>query len=299
MSLFASMDNIGRPIAYYPQLAKFFGSVNAAIFFAQLFYWQQRADSDLGVYKSSEEWQEETGLSYREQATARKILVERGMLVETHKRLEHRIYFMLDREVVDKAYALWNEAQLANADKAFPERRKRISGNAENAIGGEREAQFDHKTENTAETTAEETPPAEAEEVQSDAAVIDEVFEFWKTAMSHPRAKVDDKRKKLIRKALKLYELSDLKDAIIGCTLSPYHMGHNDVKTRYDSLELILRDASHIDRFISYKLNPPKWPNDLFKAKFGREADNASMHESARRRGIDLNNLDPDANLDF
>ncbi|WP_053088463.1 hypothetical protein [Proteus mirabilis] len=93
--------DFGRPVAYFPGLVKRLGSVNAVIFFSQIFYWQDKADSKLGVYKTSEEIESETGLSYREQLTARKHLVSRGILVETNKRLEHKIYYLIDCEKLD------------------------------------------------------------------------------------------------------------------------------------------------------------------------------------------------------
>ncbi|CRL63894.1 hypothetical protein [Proteus vulgaris] len=93
--------DFGRPVAYFPGLVKRLGSVNAVIFFSQIFYWQDKADSKLGVYKTSEEIETETGLSYREQLTARKHLVSRGILVETNKRLEHKIYYLIDCEKLD------------------------------------------------------------------------------------------------------------------------------------------------------------------------------------------------------
>lgn len=93
--------DFGRPVAHFPGLVKRLGSVNAVIFFSQIFYWQDKADSKLGVYKTSEEIESETGLSYREQLTARKHLVSRGILVETNKRLEHKIYYLIDCEKLD------------------------------------------------------------------------------------------------------------------------------------------------------------------------------------------------------
>lgn len=93
--------DFGRPVAYFPGLVKRLGSVNAVIFFSQIFYWQDKTDSKLGVYKTSEEIETETGLSYREQLTARKHLVSRGILVETNKRLEHKIYYLIDCEKLD------------------------------------------------------------------------------------------------------------------------------------------------------------------------------------------------------
>lgn len=86
-----------------------------------------------------------------------------------------------------------------------------------------------------------------------------EIFEYWKAQLKHPKAKLDDKRKKLINNALKLgYEPHDLMDAIEGCSKSPYHMGCDGRNTTvYDDLELILRDAKHIDQFLKVNLNPP------------------------------------------
>lgn len=95
----------------------------------------------------------------------------------------------------------------------------------------------------------------------ADSDSVSEIFSHWKTIMNHPRAKLDEKRRKKIREALKLgYTLTDLIAAIDGCAKSPYHMGQDGRNfTVYDDLELILRDAKHIDQFL--KINSmPKAP---------------------------------------
>ncbi|MBE2898105.1 hypothetical protein HPC37_04515 [Pasteurellaceae bacterium 20609_3] len=108
----------GNVIAYYPKLAKPLGSVNAAILFGQLFYWQDKATSELGVYKTQEDIENETGLSRREQESARKNLRDRGILIETHKRLEHRLYFKLD---LDKFNEMMEEyATVSQCNNAPP-----------------------------------------------------------------------------------------------------------------------------------------------------------------------------------
>ncbi|MFT6882535.1 MAG: hypothetical protein ACJAVY_001333 [Marinoscillum sp.] len=84
-----------------------------------------------------------------------------------------------------------------------------------------------------------------------------EVFKFWKETMEHPRAAYDTKRKALIKKNLKHYSTSDLKKAIYGCSVTPHNMGDNKQGERYDSIELILRDAAHVDRFMKNSDNPP------------------------------------------
>lgn len=95
-----------------------------------------------------------------------------------------------------------------------------------------------------------QTSPVDVSELNSNASK--EIFEYWKTIMRHPRAKLDNKRKRVITNALKLgYTPSDLKQAIDGCANTPYNMGKNDSGQIYDDISLILRDANRIERFIN------------------------------------------------
>lgn len=120
MKLSDLLREIGRPIAYHPGLAPKLGGVNAAVLFGQLFYWQARTQNPLGVFKTADELQEETGLSYEEQRNARKALRTRGVLVETNKRLEHKLYFRIDEDALEA---------LLSGDT--PKREKSISRNGE------------------------------------------------------------------------------------------------------------------------------------------------------------------------
>ena len=113
------LKNTGRVIAYRPNLARLFGGVIAEIFFEQIFYWQDKSDSELGVYKTQEELEIETGLSRKEQETARKLLREKGVLIETHKRLEHRMYYKIDCEKLDELLA--TSANDTNEHSRMPE----------------------------------------------------------------------------------------------------------------------------------------------------------------------------------
>lgn len=78
------------------------------------------------------------------------------------------------------------------------------------------------------------------------------VFEHWRKTLNHPDAKLDGKRVKVIEGALAIgYSVAQLKQAIDGNASSTFHQGQNDRGKVYDSLGLILRDAEHIDRFIT------------------------------------------------
>lgn len=80
----------------------------------------------------------------------------------------------------------------------------------------------------------------------------DVVFNHWRSVTGHNKAILDPKRTKLINAALKLgYTVEQLKQAIDGNKASPFHQGNNDRKMVYDGLDLILRDAAQIDKFIA------------------------------------------------
>ncbi|MFA1603171.1 hypothetical protein ACDW82_05875 [Alcaligenes faecalis] len=164
------MRTIGRPIAYHPALARMVGGVNAAIFLSQLIYWDERMeDANLGVYKTAEQWEAETGLSVREQTTARRQLRDRGLITETHKRIEHKLYFKLDRDAFDRLIAGAGEVE-------NPERQNVDSRNAETQFGNSESANTETpkapspnhpkrssliKTEITTETTEEKNTKKE------------------------------------------------------------------------------------------------------------------------------------------
>jgi hypothetical protein len=100
---------LGRPVVYYPSLARLLGSMKAAILLAQLMYWTPRAkDPDGWIYKRPDELEEETSLTFEEQRGARKILRNWQVLEERYARLEHRLYFRVNRKVLND---LWGKAE--------------------------------------------------------------------------------------------------------------------------------------------------------------------------------------------
>lgn len=103
--------------------------------------------------------------------------------------------------------------------------------------------------------------PSHVEQTQLD--VVAEIFQYWQKIMESPKSVLDANRKKLIANALKNYSPADICKAIRGCSKSPHNMGQNDQKTKYNGLDLILRNAEKIDRFIAL---------DAGNAKSGKES---------------------------
>ncbi len=70
---------------------------------AQLVYWTPRSRNEQGwIYKSAEDLERETGLSYREQHRVRATLRDRGLIEERYSRDEHRLYFRVIPDAIDE-----------------------------------------------------------------------------------------------------------------------------------------------------------------------------------------------------
>jgi hypothetical protein len=70
------------------------------------------------------------------------------------------------------------------------------------------------------------------------------VFEAWQQATGKTRAKLDDKRRRVIARALKAFPLDDVLDAVRGWQHDPW-----TERPRYNDLGQLLRDADHIEKF--------------------------------------------------
>lgn len=239
------LNLLDRPIAFNRSFVDLGVGITGALMLSQCVYWSTRTkNSDGWFYKSRDEWLEETGLTRREQETARKRLCDKGYIEESKRGVPCRVFFKLNREALEND--LLELAQKRPSSRA--ESAQLESTKAPSSDGGKRPT----NTESTAETTTENTQtPVSSDDVT-------EVFEHWRSVMGKSKRTVlDNNRKRLIKKALSSYSLNDVKAAITGCSLSPHHMGRNDRNTVYNGLDLILRNAEKIEQFIGYSENPP------------------------------------------
>ena len=163
-----SLKIAGKPIAYYPKLAKPLGSTNASILFSHFFYWHDKTQHELGIYRTAKEIELETGLSIQEQRTARAKLRERGILIETEKRIEHRTYYKLDLDAFDDLMLQHSRSEESTAPKCninSPELQNQHSGSEESTAVIRTEDLTEDLTVNTylsAEAEAERPAVAKA-----------------------------------------------------------------------------------------------------------------------------------------
>lgn len=91
-----------RPIAYHAIVAKAFDNVKLAILWSQLYYWSDRTTDPEGwIYKTQEDIFNETGLSRRNQVTARTEGKELGVIQEEKRGVGNRpsvLHFRVDLE---------------------------------------------------------------------------------------------------------------------------------------------------------------------------------------------------------
>ncbi|EBS2232026.1 replication protein RepO [Salmonella enterica subsp. enterica serovar Middlesbrough] len=122
---------LDRPIAFQRSFIRLDIGVAAALFLSQMTYWTNRSDDDGWVYKTQEEWEEETGLSRYEQEGARKKLRSIGVLLEKRKGVPARLFYKIDNDVLYQALVTANK----NAEKPHTGVRKtnkQVSGKPAN-----------------------------------------------------------------------------------------------------------------------------------------------------------------------
>jgi len=102
MQLNDILSQLGRPVAYYPKLAEFLGSVTAAIFLCQFAYWSGKEKNKGEIFKTAEEIKKETGLTIKQQKTARKILKAKGYLKEELRGIPAKIHYVFDWDKISE-----------------------------------------------------------------------------------------------------------------------------------------------------------------------------------------------------
>jgi hypothetical protein len=168
----AILELLTRPIAFHRIFARITGSVTAGLMLSQAWYWTRHTEDPEGwFYKSIAEWEDETGLTRREQETARRRLRETGLWKEQLAGRPPIVHFRLDldklaaavRNVVRAPAEHGGKRQIKHGGKRQIDMAESAKLNmAENAIryGGKRQI-INKETETTTETTWAESTQRE------------------------------------------------------------------------------------------------------------------------------------------
>ena len=150
-----------RPIAFNRDFVRLGIGITGALFLSQLVYWSKRT-KDCWFYKTADEWEEETGMSRKEQETARKRLREAGILSEKKQGIPAKLYFML------------NENKLIELmDAVFYDDVKQVSTDGGNSMTPKGEC----NTETTQETTTDNKKTSKKESIELYQLALNEVDE--------------------------------------------------------------------------------------------------------------------------
>lgn len=147
MTAFQVLD---RPIAFHRCFVTLVGNVNAALLLSQAVYWQNRCQHIDGYWwKTMDEWQEETGLTVREQETARRDCAK--FLACERRGVPSKNFYRVNLEALDTALR-FSPCMTSHAENASLETRK-----TQDKQRGIRATTV--RTETTSETSSEITFP--------------------------------------------------------------------------------------------------------------------------------------------
>ncbi|MBD2457311.1 hypothetical protein H6G80_24945 [Nostoc sp. FACHB-87] len=134
MKLTDFLIDIGNSVAYYPKLVAVTGGVLPNLFLCQMYYWLGKQKNPEGwIYKTQAEIEKETGLTRKEQETARKFLKARGLLQEKYTGCPRRLEFWLDKNALNQRWAAFMnnlELPIAEITKAWTRRAKKSQDDA-------------------------------------------------------------------------------------------------------------------------------------------------------------------------
>jgi len=186
----------------------------------------------------------------------RKVAIKLGLQVEELDQLSRRLeeVGLVVRETLQPTG--WKNRQFdSDVDKTAAERKrkqrekeKKIPVTDKSRVTGTDVTPTDTEKDKEKETNK---PARAGVAVLSDSPVA-KVFAHWQATMNHPQSKLDHKRKAAISGRIREgYSAEDIMRAIDGCKASEWHQGKNDTGRVHDDIELICRDAKHLDQFIA------------------------------------------------
>lgn len=145
------LSMLERPVAFHRVFVDLTGCANAALLLSQVFYWHPRSGKEDWFHKTAEEWNQEIGLSVRELETARRMLVNLGVIQYRRAGMPAKPYYRLDHERLNALLAAIYNAR--NVDASYAENAEQDTRNTHNMLREKRAAKRSETTAETTETT--------------------------------------------------------------------------------------------------------------------------------------------------
>lgn len=266
------------------------GDHAAAALLSQLLWWFQPAkgtrsprvryerEGHLWLIRSDDDWFDDCRLSTKQVRRIRKALIERGFIV--HRRFQingaptgawRPDFEALERYVADY------EAERPDGQFTPP-----TNAQMDESIRPAGQVPIDTDLSHTPNTK----PEKHLSVVASDDDPVQQVFVAWQAATGKARAVLDGKRRTKITNALKRFPVDDLVDAVRGWKHSAFHCGQNEHGTIHNDLDLLLRDAKHVEQFRD-------WERDINRpaARTGPAAFAAGVERARARQASGRPNL--------
>lgn len=109
-----------RAIAIAPRVMAVVGDTAAGVLLSQLIYWTRRgvdvAERDGWIFKTANDWEQETGMTWKVQRRARSILVQMGLIEERKQLMPARLEFRLNLSALVPLLAQRAEVDMDSMD---------------------------------------------------------------------------------------------------------------------------------------------------------------------------------------
>lgn len=150
-----------------------------------------------------------------------------------------------------------------------------------------RDVQTENRSKVSPNSSGRDTRKARPLKIDPRKGEIDEVVAHYQSI--HPRSKPGAKERKLIGDRLAEGRTArDLCQAIDGQHVTPHNLGANETGTKYLGLDLAVRSASHVDRYLEAAESPPHRNGNGKVVAAPEVAFGARMTSDERSRGVTL-----------
>lgn len=144
------------PIAFNRDFVSLGVGITGALFLSQCVYWSKRTGANDGwFYKTQADWEEETGMTRREQETARHKLVELGFLEEKKQGIPCKIWYRVNDKILLSALNNLANKSAQKRQHSMAESAKQSCTNPPISAGGKRQSNTEITTKTTTENTTD------------------------------------------------------------------------------------------------------------------------------------------------